>query len=74
MKINPESQQSSSDSDSNDNGKSSDSNDNGKSSDSKDGNDGGDKDCSDFDKKNFKVQPGDPYHLDRDGDGIACEG
>jgi endonuclease YncB( thermonuclease family) len=33
-----------------------------------------DLDCSDFDKKNFKVQPGDPYELDRDGDGIACEG
>jgi micrococcal nuclease len=33
-----------------------------------------DLDCSDFDKKNFKVQPGDPYGLDRDGDGIACEG
>jgi endonuclease YncB( thermonuclease family) len=32
-----------------------------------------DLDCSDFDKKNFKVQPGDPYGLDRDGDGIACE-
>jgi hypothetical protein len=39
-----------------------------------DGDDGGDKDCSDFDKKNFKVQPGDPYDLDRDNDGIACEG
>jgi endonuclease YncB( thermonuclease family) len=32
-----------------------------------------DLDCSDFDKKNFKVQPGDPYDLDRDGDGIGCE-
>jgi hypothetical protein len=83
LKINPESQQSFSDSDfkdngknsdSKDNGKNSDSKDNGKNSDSKDGNDGGDKDCSDFDKKNFKVQPGDPYHLDADGDGIACEG
>jgi hypothetical protein len=61
-------------SDSNDNAKNSDSNDNAKNSDSKDGDDGGDKDCSDFDKKNFKVQPGDPFHLDRDGDGIACEG
>lgn len=29
--------------------------------------------CSDFAEKNFKVQPGDPYDLDRDGDGIACE-
>jgi len=65
LKINPESQQSFSDSDSNDNVK---------NSDSKNENDGGDKNCSDFDKKNFKVQPGDPYHLDRDGDGIACEG
>jgi endonuclease YncB( thermonuclease family) len=92
LKINPESQQSFSDSNSNDNGKNSNSNDNGKNSNSndngknsnsndngknsnsKDGNDGGDKDCSDFDKKNFRVQPGDPYHLDRDGDGIACEG
>ena|GEM_PF-1431943 len=36
--------------------------------------DNADLDCSDFDKKNFKVQPGDPYGLDRDGDGIACEG
>jgi micrococcal nuclease len=83
LKINPESQQSFSDNDSKDNSKNSDSKDNSKSndskdnsknSDSKDRNDGGDKDCSDFDKKNFKVQPGDPYHLDADGDGIACEG
>jgi Staphylococcal nuclease homologue/Excalibur calcium-binding domain len=92
LKINPESQQSFSDSESKDNDKSSDSKDNDKSSDSKDndkssdskdndkssdsndGDNGGDKDCSDFDKKNFKVQPGDPYHLDADGDGIACEG
>jgi PsbP len=36
--------------------------------------DGGAKDCSDFDETNFKVQPGDPYGLDPDGDGIACEG
>jgi len=57
----------SSDSKHNDN----DSNDKKKNNDSKD--DGGDKDCSDFDKKNFKVQPGDPYDLDRDHDGIACE-
>jgi len=35
--------------------------------------DNADLDCSDFDKKNFKVQPGDPYDLDRDHDGIACE-
>ena len=35
--------------------------------------DGGVKYCSDFDVTNFKVQPGDPYDLDRDGDGIACE-
>ena len=35
--------------------------------------DGTDLDCSDFDKKNLKVQPGDPYDLDRDGNGIACE-
>jgi excalibur calcium-binding domain-containing protein len=32
-----------------------------------------DLDCSDFDKKDFKVQPGEPYGLDRDHDGIACE-
>ncbi|MGI0030879.1 MAG: excalibur calcium-binding domain-containing protein [Nitrososphaeraceae archaeon] len=32
-----------------------------------------DLDCSDFDKTNFKVQPGDPFNLDPDGDGIACE-
>ena len=64
LKINPEAQQSSSDNDSSDNDNDNDSNDE---------NDGGDKDCSDFDKKNFKVQPGDPYDLDRDGDGIACE-
>lgn len=43
------------------------------SRDEDDGDDGGDKDCSDFDEKNFKVQPGDPHGLDRDGDGIACE-
>jgi hypothetical protein len=36
--------------------------------------DNSDLDCSDFDEKNFKVQPGDPYNLDRDGDGIACDG
>jgi hypothetical protein len=82
FKINSESQQSSSDNDSNDNDNDNDSNDNDNDNDSNDndndndsneGNDGGDKDCSDFDKKNFKVQPGDPYDLDRDGDGIACE-
>ena len=61
LKINPESQQSFSDNDSNDNDKNNDSNDNDKNNDSKDEDDGGDKDCSDFDKKNFKVQPGDPY-------------
>ncbi len=60
--------------DSKDNDKNNDSKDNDKNNDSKDENDGGDKDCSDFDKKNFKVQPGDPYDLDRDGNGIACEG
>jgi hypothetical protein len=83
LKINPGSEQSFSDNDSkdnNDNNDSKDNNDNNDSkdnndnNDSKDGDDGGDKDCSDFDKKNFKVQPGDPYDLDRDGDGIACEG
>jgi len=58
------------DNDSNDKKKNNDSNDKKKDNDSKD--DGGDKDCSDFDK-NFKVQPGDPYGLDRDNDGIACE-
>ena len=73
LKIDSESQQSSSDNDSNDNDNDNDSNDNDNDNDSNDGNDGGDKDCSDFDKKNFKVQPGDPYDLDRDGDGIACE-
>lgn len=35
--------------------------------------DDGIKDCSDFDEINFEVQPGDPYGLDPDGDGIACE-
>jgi Excalibur calcium-binding domain len=74
LKINPGSQQSFSDNDSKNNDKSNDSKNNDKSNDSKDGDDGGDKDCSDFDKKNFKVQPGDPYDLDRDNDGIACEG
>jgi hypothetical protein len=61
---------------SNDEDKGDSSNDNNKddSSNGEESNDGGDKDCSDFDKKNFKVQPGDPYDLDRDGDGIACEG
>jgi len=89
LKINPESKQSFSDNDSNsndndndsnsnDNDNDSNSNDNDNDSnsndnDSKNEDDGGDKDCSDFDKKNFKVQPGDPYDLDRDGDGIACE-
>jgi micrococcal nuclease len=86
LKINPESQQSFSDNDSNsndndndndsssnDNDNDNDSNSNDNDNDSKNGDDGGDKDCSDFDKKNFKVQPGDPYDLDRDGDGIACE-
>jgi Excalibur calcium-binding domain len=65
LKINPGSQQSFSDNDSKDNNK---------SNDSKDKNDGGDKDCSDFNKKNFKTPPGDPDHLDADHDGIACEG
>jgi len=75
LEINPESQQSFSDSDSNsnDNDNYNDSNSNDNDNDSKNEDDGGDKDCSDFDKKNFKVQPGDPYDLDRDGDGIACE-
>jgi|GEM_PF-2444715 len=64
------------DNDSKDSDKDSDSKDSDKDNDSKDEeskDDGGDLDCSDFDKKNFKVQPGDPYDLDRDGDGIACE-
>jgi len=74
LKINPGSQQSFSDNDSKDNNKSNDSKDNNKSNDSKDKNDGGDKDCSDFNKKNFKTPPGDPDHLDADHDGIACEG
>jgi len=83
LKINPGSQQSFSENDSKDNDNDNDSknNDNDNDSknndndnDSKNEDDGGDKDCSDFDKKNFKVQPGDPYDLDRDGDGIACEG
>jgi Excalibur calcium-binding domain len=76
LKINPVSQQSFSDNHSNNNHKSSDSNNNHKSSDSKDKNDGGggDKNCSDFNKKNFKTPPGDPDHLDADHDGIACEG
>jgi micrococcal nuclease len=65
LKINPGSQQSFSESDSKNND-----NDN----DSKNEDDGGDKDCSDFDKKNFKTPPGDPDHLDADHDGIACEG
>ena len=33
----------------------------------------GDIDCDDIDMKDFKVEPGDPYDLDRDGDGYACE-
>jgi hypothetical protein len=83
LKINPASQQSFSDNDSKDNNKSNDSKDNNKSNDSKennksndskDKNDSGDKDCSDFNKKNFKTPPGDPDHLDADHDGIACEG
>jgi PsbP-like protein len=75
LKINPGSQQSFSDNDSKDNDNDNDSkdNDNDNDNESKNEDDGGDKDCSDFDKKNFKVQPGDPYDLDRDGDGIACE-
>ena len=89
MEINPGIQQSFSnngpeDNDENDDSKDNDSNsnegndskdnDSNEGNDSEDENDGGDKNCSDFDKKNFKVQPGDPYGLDRDGDGIACEG
>jgi Excalibur calcium-binding domain len=85
LKINPVSEQSFSDNhsnnnhksnDSNNNHKSNDSNNNHKSNDSTDKNDGGggDKDCSDFNKKNFKTPPGDPDHLDADHDGIACEG
>jgi micrococcal nuclease len=80
LKINPGSQQTFSEDDSknsdNDNGSKNDDNNNDSKSnddDTKNEDDGGDKDCSDFDKKNFKVQPGDPYGLDRDGDGIACE-
>jgi hypothetical protein len=60
--------------DSKDNNKNNNSKDNNKNNDSKDKNDGGDKDCSDFNKKNFKTPPGDPDHLDADHDGIACEG
>ena len=74
LKINPGSQQSFSENDSKDNDNDNDSKNNDNDNDSKNEDDGGDKDCSDFDKKNFKVQPGDPYDLDRDGDGIACEG
>ncbi|HTH22317.1 MAG TPA: hypothetical protein VL854_08885, partial [Nitrososphaeraceae archaeon] len=73
LKINPGSQQSFSESDSKNNDNDDDSKNNDNDDDSKNEDDGGDKDCSDFDKKNFKVQPGDPYDLDRDGDGIACE-
>jgi micrococcal nuclease len=74
LKINPGTQQSFSEDDSKGNNNDNDSKDNTNDNDSKSGDDGGDKDCSDFDKKNFKVQPGDPYDLDRDGNGIACEG
>jgi len=83
LKINPVSHQSISDNNSNDNHKSNNSNDNHKSNNSNDNhksnnsndkNDSGDKDCSDFNKKNFKTPPGDPDHLDADHDGIACEG
>ena len=34
---------------------------------------GGDRDCSDFSRRNFPTPPGDPDGLDRDNDGIACE-
>ena len=74
LKINPESQQSFSESDSKNNDNDNDSKNNDNDNDSKNEDDGGDKDCSDFDKKNFKTPPGDPDHLDADHDGIACEG
>jgi plastocyanin len=114
LKINPESQESFSDSDSSDKNKDNNSNDNDSNDKNKDNNsndknkdnnsndknkdnnsndknkdnnsndkdnndykdkDGdGDIDCDDVDKKNFKVEPGDPGNLDGDGDGIGCEG
>jgi hypothetical protein len=33
----------------------------------------GDLDCSDLPGSNYDVSGGDPYGLDRDGDGIGCE-
>jgi hypothetical protein len=89
LKINPESQQSFSDNDSNDDKKKgndsnddkkkgNDSNDSGHDSkgndnDYKDKDGDGDIDCKDT-GKNVKVGSDDPYDLDRDGDGIGCEG
>ena len=87
LKINPVSQQSFSDNNSNDDKKkSNDSNDDKKKSndsndDKKKSNDNnykdkdgdGDIDCKDVGRKNFKVAPGDPGNLDGDGDGIGCE-
>jgi len=40
---------------------------------------GGDLNCSDFGsqadaQRVYDATPGDPYDLDRDGDGVACEG
>jgi hypothetical protein len=46
----------------------------GNDNDYKDKDGDGDIDCDDVDKKNFKVEPGDPGNLDGDGDGIGCEG
>jgi hypothetical protein len=80
LKINPVSQQSFSDNDSKDknndsNGKKKDNDSNGKDNNEYKDKDGdGDIDCDDVDKKNFKVEPGDPGNLDGDGDGIGCEG
>jgi hypothetical protein len=99
LKINPASQQSFSDNDSNDDKKksndsnddkkksndsnddkkkSNDSNDNnndskGNDNDYKDKDGDGDIDCKDV-GKNVKVGSDDPYDLDRDGDGIGCDG
>jgi len=34
---------------------------------------GSDLDCDDYSYDNFDPGPGDPYGLDSDGDGVACE-
>jgi hypothetical protein len=61
--------------DNNSNDKNKDNNSNDKDdNDYKDKDGDGDIDCDDVDKKNFKVEPGDPGNLDGDGDGIGCEG